>query len=505
MPPHAVRPAAAVLAAAVMVLTAVAQPPPAPPQPPPVSAAAVKTLTQYATADKYPLKHDQKKAEQARRDRVAWFAAGGLKVFLKAATPADPGYQAARGALELDAVVRAQTDLSAVPDAALTLALRQHLRDAVAAGTTDPLVRYLAEWQALRSGPVDPAAAAAFGRTVDELCRSNYSDESKMTAAYNWTTVVRRLPGDDPLAKTGRAAADRFWNHFERVAADPHPAAGAAVLDQGRVHHESAARVGRTRRQHYEEVADRLARAKAPAAVRLAAEGEFLVLEGWDARGGGLASTVTPDGARVWGERLAEARGVLEKAWEADPARPEAATHMLLVCRGFRLDREELEKWFGRAMAANPNGRAAVQRKLETLHPRWGGTTPDFAGFAWAVANSPNTDAQFPLAAVSAVVGTVQYVGPAYDRNPEAAAKYLGQPTVWAILQTALDRQLAASPRNVLVRSMYARLAGAARQYDAAHVQFQALGGQFNTTHFANREEFDRWAAEARRAVEMKK
>jgi hypothetical protein len=52
---------------------------------------------------------------------------------------------------------------------------------------------------------------------------------------------------------------------------------------------------------------------------------------------------------------------------------------------------------------------------------------------------------------------------------------------------------------------MYARVAGAARRYDVAHAQFVALRGSYHTTYFPTQAEFDRWADEARRAVEMKK
>jgi hypothetical protein len=146
-----------------------------------------------------------------------------------------------------------------------------------------------------------------------------------------------------------------------------------------------------------------------------------------------------------------------------------------------------------------------VQSKLDALHPKWGGTQQDYLGFAWAVAKSPNTDAQFPLAVVASHFGNAPVTGPVFDRNPDGVAKYYAQPVVWATVQTALDRQLQASPKNVFVRTLYARVAGAAQRYDIAHAQFQALRGEYYPSYFASREEYDRWAAEARRAVEMKK
>ncbi|HYH65477.1 MAG TPA: hypothetical protein VD866_12345 [Urbifossiella sp.] len=503
MPPPAVHPAAVVLAAAVAVLTATAQPPVLAPSPP-IPADAVKALDRMTAASKYPLKHDAKKAEQVRQHRIAWYTAGGIDVYEKTANPNNVWHLQARAALATYPRVRTQIELSTQPDAILDSIVQKQVQAAAAAGSTDPLIRFLAEWPKLQHGTPDPKLVPRFGETVDALCRSEYGDVYKMTAAYNWLNVVQRVPDGDPLVKTEKAAADRFWGLFERVAADPHPSAGHAVIALAKLHEGlGAEKLGRTRRQNYEQVAARLK--KAPVAVPLAVEGGMLIREGWDARGTGPAATVTPEGAQTFVERLRAARTALEAAWEADPTRPEAPTLMLMVCRGLGLEREVLEEWFARALATNPHNREAVQSKLDTLHPKWGGTTSEYLGFAWAVAKSPNIEGQFPLAAVASHFGNAPVMGPRYERTAEQVVKYYAQPTVWATVQTAMDRQLQASPKNVFLRTVYARVAGAAKRYDIAHAQFQALGGEFYPTYFANREEFDRWAGEARRAVEMKK
>src|SRR5205085_1588049 len=69
----------------------------------------------------------------------------------------------------------------------------------------------------------------------------------------------------------------------------------------------------------------------------------------WDARGGGWANTVTPEGWKLFHERLEMASVFLEKGYQLDPADPAAATAMLHVELGQGRGKDVMEKWFQRA------------------------------------------------------------------------------------------------------------------------------------------------------------
>src|SRR5207302_6524764 len=62
--------------------------------------------------------------------------------------------------------------------------------------------------------------------------------------------------------------------------------------------------------------------------------GEFYIKFAWDARGGGYAGTVTPEGWKLFRERLDEATKCFEKAWDLDPTDFRGPTAMLQVLLG---------------------------------------------------------------------------------------------------------------------------------------------------------------------------
>jgi uncharacterized protein YqfA (UPF0365 family) len=59
---------------------------------------------------------------------------------------------------------------------------------------------------------------------------------------------------------------------------------------------------------------------------------------------------------------------------------------MLTVCLGLAPERAEMELWFDRAMAADPNNRDACKAKLYNLEPKWHGSAEEMVKFGreWA-------------------------------------------------------------------------------------------------------------------------
>lgn len=74
----------------------------------------------------------------------------------------------------------------------------------------------------------------------------------------------------------------------------------------------------------------------------------------WDARGGGFADTVTPEGWKQFAERLKIAEKLLTTAYERNPADTAAAVEILSIELGQGQGRDVMEKWFKRAIDADP-------------------------------------------------------------------------------------------------------------------------------------------------------
>src|SRR6185503_19500901 len=101
----------------------------------------------------------------------------------------------------------------------------------------------------------------------------------------------------------------------------------------------------------------------------------------WDARGSGTRNTVTPEGWKLFRERLAEARKFVEAAWKTAPTNAAIPNAMLQVAVGQQWARSEMEQWFKRAMDLDPKNYRACDIKLGYLQPKWYGSAEDMVAF----------------------------------------------------------------------------------------------------------------------------
>ena len=84
------------------------------------------------------------------------------------------------------------------------------------------------------------------------------------------------------------------------------------------------------------------------------------------------------------------AKDDLEKAYSLNPNDPNSASSMIAVYMGLRYEEDDMEKWFQRAVTADPMAYDAYSRKLLFLNPKWRGTTEKHIQFAeYCYQNSP--------------------------------------------------------------------------------------------------------------------
>jgi hypothetical protein len=127
----------------------------------------------------------------------------------------------------------------------------------------------------------------------------------------------------------------------------------------------------------YDQVESALAHQSDKAAMADFIKATFYIQYAWDARGHGTADQVTQEGWRLFKERLDIAQKALEHAWSLDPQDPQIPTLMISVVLGQETGRLEMEKWFDRAMQADPNNYQACRAKLHFLLPECS------AGMVW--------------------------------------------------------------------------------------------------------------------------
>ncbi len=109
--------------------------------------------------------------------------------------------------------------------------------------------------------------------------------------------------------------------------------------------------------------------------------GRILTEWAWDARGSGWASQVTPEGARLFEQRLQEAGRELNEAVRLNPSGWTAHARLITVARGLGWPRKDMEEHFQRAVKLRPRDPYAYELKLEYLKPRWHGEPEELFEF----------------------------------------------------------------------------------------------------------------------------
>lgn len=147
---------------------------------------------------------------------------------------------------------------------------------------------------------------------------------------------------------------------------------------------------------------------------RLYIKGDYHIHEAWKARGNGWSSTVTESGWKGFAEHLKLARECLTKAWVLEPANGYAARRLITV--GMGQGTGDCRLWFERSVAANPFHTGAFSVYIQTMSPRWCGSTEQLLSFASECVETKAYATSIPRYAMSCIRWAVVDAGEDADR-----------------------------------------------------------------------------------------
>ncbi len=172
---------------------------------------------------------------------------------------------------------------------------------------------------------------------------------------------------------------------------------------------------------------------------------DYYISWAWEARGGEYANKVTEEQFKLFDERLALAAKSATAGATIDPLDPQCPQLMIVVCMGRSYDRTVMEKWFSRAMLANPDNSKACNAKLTYLLPQWFGNNTDPLVFGRQCVEYGSARSRIPVVLLTAH-GLLANLAPDKDT-------YYAQPQVWADIDSVYKKLLMDPEREKTDRS----------------------------------------------------
>ncbi len=206
-------------------------------------------------------------------------------------------------------------------------------------------------------------------------------------------------------------------------------------------------------------------------------DGEFFIDYAWDARTDRLAYKVSEEQFREFGKLLFLAKQSLEKSYEMDHKNYLAASKMIVVSMGLSLPREEMEKWFNRAIEADSKSLFPYNAKMTYLEPKWLGSPEELLEFGRECLKKGQWKTNIPYQLVLAHERLSAYVPkPAWKPDTPPRYPYFEKRGVWEDILPVFEGYIKDDPTNDFIRSKFARYACMCKQWSVAKEQFSILG-----------------------------
>lgn len=360
--------------------------------------------------------------------------------------------------------------------------------NAVNAGCDDPMVRYLSARY----------ASASQGRPFQER-QEQYRSAAVGLEQSGYPAIRKFYANVDAAEMLWQRGSTNLWPEVRdfrsKAVADLNQAFQDPALPETEAYQaadtmfQMLARNLRELTNAYDSVAATLAGNGSKSAAAQLVKADFYLMYAWRARGNGTAEQVTPEGWRLFRERLATAETALNKAWAADPYDAQIPTLMISIILGQQKARPEMETWFLRAMKLDSDNYQACRNKLHYLLPQWYGSRDDMLAFGRECVASTNWGGRVPLTLVDAHSEFSRTL------NADDRRAYWRLPDVWADIKDGYEKFAQANPDATRFRYPYAAYAFRCGQWQDFNEQVKIIrqdedGPDYR--YFGGREAFDK-------------
>jgi len=416
-----------------------------------------------------PIPQDQGQLERLRRERIEYVRALYRESFDKL------GKRDPRWDEPANQAVDAATRFFSGEPVPLT-DVHAPAKTAVEVGCDDPLILHLyARSSYGTSYPSLNDADERWTQAMNAMLASAYPAEIRLSACVR--AGEARLNIKEAGTKRRIEARDFFTKALaqmpEVMASDTRFAARNDWYDHLRTIRRRLVATGLSLPQAYQRIDDMFAEKPDRRAQRLIQQGCCLIDDAWESRGGAPAVAVTQKGFEGFAKSLVKARAVMEEAWTLDPADAKSATLMIQVEIGLGQGRQEMEKWFDRAMRADSDNELACRLKLDWLDPKWHGSLDDLVNFGRACRDTQNWSSGIPLLLTEA-----------HYRVSRMTGRHYSKPAVADELMSMYEEYLRHKPDNNYVRCEFAGIANWCNRHDVAVREFKILGDQLVDTEW---------------------
>jgi hypothetical protein len=211
-----------------------------------------------------------------------------------------------------------------------------------------------------------------------------------------------------------------------------------------------------------------------------------LIRWAWVARGNGSGLSVTAEGARLFEERIAKARQVLEGAATMRPMCPQWFAETMTVGLAQGWDEAKMREVFERGIELEPDYFYLHKQFANYLLPKWEGKPGDASRFAKESADTRGGDA-----------GDILYLQIARECISRHNGNFPVQEMDWQRIQqgySALKAKYGATPA---LENHLAFMAWKYKDAEVAKRQFAIVGDRWNKNVWGNRQRFEKargWA-----------
>ena len=219
----------------------------------------------------------------------------------------------------------------------------------------------------------------------------------------------------------------------------------------------------------HDQIHQQWLKAKPDSITAHVAYADFLAKYAWQARGDGMADTVTQKGWNLFNERLAKAKQVLDEARKLPEKDPVFWDASLRVALGQNWKPTEFDALLAEAVAFEPKYWKYDLARAKSLLPRWYGKEGDWEAFAEAAAKKPHG------------LGAELYARIVLHLHGFYENVFVETKASWPTTRAGLEQMLASCPKSLDVKNEAAKLATMAQDQAFAKKCFDLIGDVYFT------------------------